>query len=242
MTVAKERPFGAQASDAGPGERCGAQGRGVPRWPSPRRRSRLSRPGTRRSTPASPSTRRRHWRRPRASTDCARRAGCSAACTACRWRTRTCTTGRASSARAAPRSAEPSGRPTRRLPIKPARASRIDHHRVAQHGGVRAEPDRPQRALRRLPQPLARRPLHRRLLLGLGRSGRRPLHLRSTGVRHRRLDPPASDHVRHHRHQGHADARLPLRRHAALLLCRQRRTARTHSARLRAPPARDRRP
>jgi hypothetical protein len=63
----------------------------------------------------SPSTRRRRWRRPRASTDCARRAGCSAACTAYRSHIRTCTTGRASPAHAAPRSAGRSGRPTRRL-------------------------------------------------------------------------------------------------------------------------------
>ena len=62
------------------------------------------------------------------------------------------------------------------------------------------------------------------------------------GLRHRRLHPPARNHVRHHRHQGHADARLPLRRHAALVLGRQRRPAGPHGARLRASPARDRGP
>ncbi len=69
---------------------------------------------TGRSTPASPSTGKRPWRRPRGSIDCARPGACWVCCTACRWRTRTCTTGRGSSAPAAPRSANPSVPPTRR--------------------------------------------------------------------------------------------------------------------------------
>ena len=71
-----------------------AQGRGHLGQLSLRLRSMRSMQGTGRSTPASPSTGKRPWRRPRGSTDCARpgaAAGC--ACTACRWRTRTCTTG-----------------------------------------------------------------------------------------------------------------------------------------------------
>ena len=45
---------------------------------------------------------------------------------------------------------------------------RRDRHGHAEHGGVRAEPDRPQRAFRPLPQSLGPGLLHRRLILGFG--------------------------------------------------------------------------
>ena len=119
---------------------------------------------------------------------------------------------------------------------------RVDHDRIAQHGRVRSEPDRPQRPLRRLPQSLARGLLHRWFLIGLGCSGGCTSDLRSVGVRHRWLHPSTCDHVRYHRHQGHSDACFPLRRHAALVLCRQRRTSGANGARLRASPGPDRWP
>jgi len=97
-------------------------------------------------------------------------------------------------------------------------------------------------AFRRLPQPLACRLLHGRLLVGVGRGGRRPLHLWGARVGHRRLHPAAGDHVRRNRHQGHADARVALRRHAALLLRGQRWAACADSPRLRAAASHHRRP
>ena len=48
---------------------------------------------------------------------------------------------------------------------------RRDRHGHAEHGGIRPEPNRPQRPFRRLPQPLEPRLLHRRLLLRLRRRG-----------------------------------------------------------------------
>ena len=54
-----------------------------------------------------------------------------------------------------------------------ARARRRDLARQSQHGGVRGQSDRPQRALGPLPQSVESRAHHRRLVERLGRRGRR---------------------------------------------------------------------
>ena len=116
------------------------------------------------------------------------------------------------------------------------------HVRRPEHGGVRAEPDRPQSRVRRLPQSLEPALHHRRLVIRLRRLGGGALQLHGAGLRYRRFDPPAGGGLRRHRPQADADPRVALRRHAAVVQRRQCRAAGPHRARLRTRHDADRRP
>ena len=91
------------------------------------------------------------------------------------------------------------------------------HVRRPQHGGVRAEPDRSQSRVRRLPQSVEPALHHRRIVVRIRRLGRGAVQLHGAGLRHRRFDPAAGGGVRRHRHQADADPRVALRRDAAVV-------------------------
>ena len=114
--------------------------------------------------------------------------------------------------------------------------------RRAQHGGVRAEPDRSQSRVRRLPQSVEPALHHRRIVLWLRRVGRGALQLYGAGIRHRRFYPAAGCRMWGDRHQADADPGVALRRHAAVVQRRQCRAAHPHGTRLRTGPDADCRP
>ena len=114
--------------------------------------------------------------------------------------------------------------------------------RRPQHGGVRAEPDRSQSRVRRLPQPMEPTLHHRRVVIRVRRLGGGAVQLHGAGFRHRRFDPAAGGGVRRHRHQADADPRVAVRRDAAVVQRRQCRAAHAYRARLRPRHDADRRP
>ena len=85
------------------------------------------------------------------------------------------------------------------------RDARQDQHGRVRHGLVQRD-----QLLRPGEEPLGPDPGPRRVLRRLGRGGRRPALPRRHRHRHRRLHPPARGPVRHHRHQAHLRAGLPL--------------------------------
>ena len=115
------------------------------------------------------------------------------------------------------------------------------HVRRPEHGGVRAEPDRAQRDVRRLPQSVEPALHHRRLVVGFRRLGGGALQLCGAGLRHRRVDPAAGGGLRRDRHQADADPGVALWRDAAVVQRRQCRAAGAHRAGLRADHDADRR-
>ena len=92
--------------------------------------------------------------------------------------------------------------------------------RRPEHGGVRAEPDRSQQDVWRLPQSLEPALYHRRVVLRFGCIGRRAFQLYGAGLRHRRINPSARVGLRHHGTEADADPRLALRRDAVVVLAR----------------------
>ena len=115
------------------------------------------------------------------------------------------------------------------------------HVRRPEHGRVRAEPDRPQQDVRRLPQSVEPALHHRRLVLRVRRVGGGAVQLHGAGFGYRRLDPAARVGLRRHRDQADADAGVALRRDAVVVLARQCRPAGPHRARLRPRDDGDRR-
>ena len=75
--------------------------------------------------------------------------------------------------------------------------------------------DGPERAFSAPGEPRRARPRHRRLVLGLGRGGRRRARRHRRRLRHRRLDPRAGELLRADRPAHHAWPHLARRRHAA---------------------------
>ena len=126
---------------------------------------------------------------------------------------------------------------------------RPDRHRApaARRGGrarrrrpqplrVRARPDRPQRALRGVPQSLEPRAHLGRVVERLGGLGGGPPRLRRARLGHRRVGPPAGRRQRPRRRQADPDPGEPLRDDGPLVLARQRGAAHPHRARRGPPP------
>ena len=65
------------------------------------------------------------------------------------------------------------------------------HVRRPEHGRVRAEPDRPQQDVRRLPQSLEPAVYHRRVVVRFRRVGGGAVQLHGARLGHRRVDPAA---------------------------------------------------
>ena len=146
-------------------------------------------------------------------------------CTACRWRTRTCSTVRAGLAECG--SALMRGAPAdgHGLGDRAAGRRRCGRCRAAQHGRVRAGHHRPQPAHRPSPQPLGPRADHRRLDQRRRCRRRGPADPGDAGLRHRRLDPRAGGHLRRVRAEADLWPGQPRRLHAAVVLARPCRPA-----------------
>ena len=96
---------------------------------------------------------------------------------------------------------------------------------IAADGGVRLWADRPQCTLRAGAQSMGPRSHHRRLVVGIGRGGRRAAELCGPGLGHRRLDPDAGAFLRRYRIEDHRRADQPRRRDAVVAVARHRRAA-----------------
>ena len=121
-----------------------------------------------------------------------------------------------------------------------ARRGRRARRRGAQPLGVRARPDRPQRALWPLPQSMEPGTHLGGLVERLGVVGGGPPRIRRPWLRYRRLGSPSRRRQRPRRDQADPDPGEPPRDDGPLVLPRQRGAAHPHGAR-RGPPPRDHR-
>ena len=106
-----------------------------------------------------------------------------------------------------------------------ARGRRLVPVRRAAHGRVRLRPDRAQSVSRACAQSVGPEAHHRRLVVGLGRGGRRAARASGARLRHRRLDPAAGAFLRRDRLQADQRPREPRQRDAAVVHARHRRAA-----------------